>query len=197
MKIELIRHGETPWMPLRKYQGRTDVPLSEEGIRKLQKAAYEPEVVYVSAMKRAAQTAKAIFPKARQIVISDFSEMDFGDFEGRTADEMQNDSAYREWVDGMCLGQCPGGESKDGFCERVCRAFTALLDRETAENKGTDLIIVSHGGTVMAIMERFAFEKRSFYEWYPKSGCGYLLDAGDWTNEGTLKLISDIDHNMK
>ena len=128
MIIELIRHGDTPWMAERRYQGRSDIPLSEAGKKKLQASPHKPAVVYVSGMKRAVQTAEAIFPDAEQIVIPAFNEMDFGDFEGKSADEMADDPSYRAWVDGNCEGQCPGGESKDAFSERVCTAFSALCE---------------------------------------------------------------------
>lgn len=197
MRVELIRHGETPWMYQKKYQGRSDIPLSEEGIRRLAPAPFHPETVYVSGMIRAGQTARALFPDAEQVVIPGFSEMDFGDFEGRSADEMADDPAYRAWVDGWCMGRCPGGESTDEFCDRVCAAFSALMDRLTAEAEPKDCIIVAHGGTAMAVMDRFADVKRSFHEWHLKSGCGYVLEGKCWKPHRTLELKSCSDYNRK
>lgn len=195
MRVELIRHGETPWMKEKKYQGRSDIPLSEEGLRKLKPASFCPKTVYVSGMIRANQTALALFPGAAQIIIPAFSEMDFGDFEGRSADEMSTDPAYREWVDGWCMGRCPGGESTDEFCSRVCTAFSELMDELIAKNPNEDCIIVAHGGTAMAIMHRFAAEKRSFHEWHLKSGCGYVLEGKYWKKNRTLELLSCSDYN--
>ena len=195
MRVELIRHGETPWMSEKKYQGRSDIPLSEEGIRRLTAASFCPETVYVSGMIRANQTAQVIFPDAQQVVIPDLSEMDFGVFEGRSADEMADDPDYRAWVDGWCMGRCPGGESTDEFCDRVCTAFSDLMDRLTADESSKDCIIVAHGGTAMAVMHRFANEKRSFHEWHLKSGCGYILEGNCWKTNRTLELKSCSDYN--
>ena len=194
MRIEIIRHGETPWMAEKKYQGKSDIPLSEAGIAKLRPASFIPEKVYVSGMIRAAQTARAIFPGVKQIVIPGFAEMDFGDFEGRSADDMANDPAYREWVDGWCMGRCPGGESTDEFCDRVCRAFEALMDQLEQDGE-ENCVIVAHGGTAMAVMNRYADQKKSFHEWHLRSGCGYILDSSDWKSSRTLELKGLSDYN--
>ncbi len=202
MKIEIIRHGETAWMPERKYQGISDIPLSETGKNKLEKAGYSPKTVYVSPLIRAKETAFCIFPEAEQQVIPGLSEMDFGVFEGRSADDMADDPDYRTWVDGMCRGRCPGGESTDEFCDRVCAAFEDLVNEWISDEKETACpsddpvrIIVAHGGTAMAVMERFSEEKRTFYEWYLKSGCGYILDTAPWKEKKQLKFLTVSNHN--
>lgn len=171
MKIALIRHGETALQAAKKYQGSTDEPLSPEGTRKLRKADFQPAVVYVTPLIRTRQTARILFPEAQQIVVPGLAEMDFGIFEGRSAEEMQDDAAYRQWVDSLCLAPCPGGEQKADFCDRVCGAFCELVQRSAS-----DLVIVAHGGVQMAIMERFAEEKRDYWKWMLPSGCGYLLE---------------------
>lgn len=82
-----------------------------------------PEKVYITALQRTRQTAERLFPQARLVVVEDLGEMNFGRFEGRSAAEMEEDPSYRAWVEGMCRGQCPGGESLPAFSRRVCRAF--------------------------------------------------------------------------
>ena len=192
MKIALIRHGETALQAAKKYQGSTDEPLSPEGAWKLSAADFQPPVVYVTPLVRTQQTARILFPKAQQIVVPGLAEMDFGIFEGRSAEEMQDDTAYRQWVDSLCLAPCPGGEQKADFCDRVCEAFCKLVRQTAEENRSSadmdaytkgngrtvpDLVVVAHGGVQMAIMERFAEEKRDYWKWMLPSGCGYLLET--------------------
>ena len=84
-----MRHGKTDWNVLHKLQGRTDIPLNEEG-RRMAEAAREQykeinfDVCYCSSLIRARETAQ-IFLKGRDIpIICDdrLMEMSFGVYEG-------------------------------------------------------------------------------------------------------------------
>lgn len=190
MTVYLLRHGRTAYNDGRRYQGRrTDVPLSPEGEGALVKADFSPEAVYVSPLCRARQTAARLFPDARQIAVDDLAEMDFGAFEGRAAREMESDAAYRAWVDGGCLGRCPGGEDLAEFSKRVRRAVGALVER-AAERGEETLALVAHGGTVMAAMARFALPERGYFDWNAPCGGGYALeyDAALWRDARRLRL---------
>lgn len=191
MKIYLLRHGRTAWNDEFRYQGISDTPLSPEGEAELIPAGFLPDVVYVSPLRRARQTAELLFPGVRQEVIADLAEMNFGVFEGRTAAEMERDSAYRAWVDGGCLGQCPGGESRTEFCERVCDAFAALVERTP---DAAPLAIVAHGGVQMAVMERFALPEKSYFSWMSPKGGGYVLqrNAELWAKHRKLRYLETV-----
>ena len=178
MLIYLLRHGETAWNRERRYQGRTDIPLSDRGRALLRRADFSPGLVYVSPLIRARETAAILFPGARQIVIQNFQEMDFGAFEGRTAGEMADDPAYRAWVEGGCRGRCPGGESLAEFSDRVWTAFAKLL-----ETKPERLVIVAHGGVQMAILDRYARPHLGYFHWHAPCGGGFLLDGPDLIGE--------------
>lgn len=193
MRIELIRHGETAYQAEGRYQGRSDVPLSEAGRRALAPAGRAAETVCVTPLRRAVETAAILFPQAAQIAVDALREMDFGVFEGRNYQEMAEDPAYRAWVDGGCLGPCPGGESKDAFCGRVCPAFAALVD-EALGRGAAELVIVAHGGTQMAVMEGFAEPRRPYFDWRLKSGQGYVLDTSPWAARHRLRLVGQTDY---
>ena len=62
MLIVLLRHGETAYNAQRRYQGKSDIPLSARGKARLRAADFAPDVVFVTALCRTAQTAAAIFP---------------------------------------------------------------------------------------------------------------------------------------
>lgn len=172
MLIYLIRHGATAWNEERRYQGLTDLPLSNAGRGALRQADFSPEIVYVSPLIRARETAAILFPEAEQIMIPGFREMNFGAFEGRTAAEMEHDPAYRAWVASGCAGRCPGGESLAEFSDRVWAVFVKLLELETDR-----LVIVAHGGVQMAILERYAKPSRDYFHWQAPCGGGFVLDG--------------------
>ena len=187
MTVWLIRHGRTEWNDTGRYQGQTDLPLSNEGAAELARAPFSPKTVYVTPLKRTQETAKILFPDARQIVVDNLREMDFGAFEGRTYIEMENDADYRAWVEDNCRGRCPGGESRDEFAARICAAFEKLMD----ESEG-DVVIVAHGGTQMSVMERFAVPHEPYFSRNAKNGTGYELDASNWRSDRTLKLVQCV-----
>lgn len=193
MLIVLLRHGETAYNAQRRYQGVTDVPLSPEGRARLRKADFEPETVYVTPLMRTAQTAEALFPHAKQIVVPELREMDFGGFEGRTYDEMKNDPAYCAWLDSGCESACPNGESRAAFCGRICRAFEQLADEALARGD-EQLVIVAHGGTQMAALSRFAEPRRDYYSWNAPVAGGFVLSADAWKTRRALRVLKTVGY---
>ena len=187
MRVYLLRHGETALNGEGRYQGRLDTPLSEAGVRALRPPAFSPEHVWVSPMLR----ASVWFPTAEQRVVENFREMDFGLFEGKTYRELAGDGAYRRWVDGGCTGYIPEGEDKASFCGRTCAAFARLLDAALATEEKT-LVIVAHGGTQMAVRERWGVPRRDYFDWRAPVGGGFLLDASLWRKTGVLALMETV-----
>lgn len=191
MRIWLIRHGKTPLNEAGRYQGKLDTGLSEEGQRALRRADASPSRVYVSPALRARQTAEILFPEANKVIVEDLREMDFGTFDGRGWWEMEDDADYRSWVDGGCLGQCPGGEDRASCSARVCDAFARILDGTFRDCGTDDLFIVAHGGTQMAVLEKWGQPARDYYAWQTPCGCGWCLETapqpgvpGEWKKEG-------------
>lgn len=189
MEVLLLRHGKTEGNEHGRYIGRTDEPLSPAGIAEAQAVRGLPAVsrVFVSPMQRARQTASIVFPDAAQIVYADLREMDFGAFEGRSADDMTADAAYRAWVDGGCIAPCPNGEAMADFSARTCAAFCEAAEEAIAAQE-TRLVVVAHGGTLMAILAAFAKEKRPFYKWSAPNCGGWrtTLKEDAWKAETTL-----------
>ena len=65
LRLYFVRHGETVWNTERRYQGMTDIELSEEGIKQAQCVAerfknIKIDKIYASPLKRAMETAKKI-----------------------------------------------------------------------------------------------------------------------------------------
>ena len=175
MKWILIRHGQTQGNIEHRYIGcRTDEPLYEQGVERLREKAY-PQVkrVYVSPMKRCIETAEIIYPNVPMKVIDDFRECDFGEFENKNYAELNGRADYQAWIDSGGEMPFPGGESRAEFAARCVKAFDELLKQNLQE----DCAIIAHGGTIMAIMERYAKPKGTYYDFQVKNGKGYVLEA--------------------
>lgn len=158
MRLAIVRHAVTQGNLERRYVGRgTDEPLAPLGREQCAHASWLPEadLVYVSPMLRACQTARACYPCARIVGVAGLEEYDFGVFEGRCADEMVDDAAYRAWVDSGCVACCPGGESRAEYVARTNGALVRLLREAAARGEGR-LVVVAHGGTIMAAFHAFA-----------------------------------------
>ncbi|MBE6464076.1 MAG: hypothetical protein E7003_01905 [Eggerthellaceae bacterium] len=194
MRVTLVRHGKTQGNLEKRYNGSTDEPLCEEGEECAREASVrdvfakcETPVVFVSPLLRARQTASILYPRARQIVVDGLQEMDFGDFEGRTACEMITDDAYIAWVNSGAEDVCPNGESRAIFMDRVVRAFKSAVT-QACEMGLPECIIVGHGGTIMCVMDALVDSEKSYFEWHVQNCVAVKArcDMVSWT-------VCDVD----
>ena len=196
MLIYLLRHGLTEYNAEKRYQGQRDIPLSAAGRAMLCRADIAPKTVYITPLCRTRQTAEVLFPGARLVEIDDLKEMCFGSFEGRNFIEMEHDPDYQAWVQANCESSCPDGERKEDFSNRICAAFSKLVDEALAEEKDR-LVILAHGGTQMAAMERYGVPHQDYYKWCGPNAGGYVLDAKDWTAKRVLHLIKTVQYTKE
>lgn len=198
MLIYFLRHGLTEYNAEKRYQGQRDIPLSAAGRAMLRKADIEPRTVYITPLCRTRQTAEVLFPTAKLVVVDGLKEMCFGSFEGRNYIEMEHDPEYIAWVGEYCEGCCPGGERKAEFCDRTCNAFAPLVE-EALKNGEEMLVIMAHGGSQMAIMERYGLPRYDYYHWCGPNAGGYVLeaDADTWHKDHTLQLVDEVQYVRK
>ena len=92
-------------------------------------------------------------------------------YEGKTYKELLCDPRYQDWVDAAGTTAFPGGESREAFTERSFRGFLeALGDPEQEET----VLIVCHGGNIMAVLSRLTGE--DYYAFMAEPLGGYRLD---------------------
>ena len=187
MKYIFIRHGKTEYNEQRKYCGSTDTGLSELGRAELETADVQaylkedtPDLVFCSPMLRAQETADLLFsdfPALPLLLSQELREIDFGKFEGKSYEELKDDPEYTAWLDTNCEGLIPDGDFPDRFREDVCLGFESI--RETCETEGVSAAaIVTHGGVIGAILEKYAVPEKHWYEWHIPCG-GYIVAEGD------------------
>lgn len=179
MKIYMIRHSITAGNLKKRYIGRTDEPLCQEGIRLLKGRRYpEAERIYVSPRKRCIETAELIYPGQSVQVIHELAECDFGIFENKNYLELSDCPEYQAWIDSGGELPFPNGESKEEFRRRSIRGFEdaiAMCRRENVES----VAFVVHGGTIMSIMEKYASPAGTYYDYQLGNGEGYELTMVD------------------
>jgi alpha-ribazole phosphatase len=176
MKITLIRHGLTEGNIRRLYYGATDLPLlpeSEKSIAALAESGFYPtaERYYTSGLLRAEQTFRAIYGDAAHEVLPALREMDFGDFEMRSYEELMNDPAYIEWITGDNEANiAPNGESGDIVTERALKAISAIAEG------GSDAVIVTHGGVIGGVLSRLFPDEHNRFTATPEPGGAATID---------------------
>jgi len=155
MELILVRHGETPFNRERKVQGIADIELNDTGLRQAHQLAlslkdHEIHQIYSSPLRRAYQTAEAInqfhdVPIHRR---SGLMEMDVGDFEGLSFQELRaNEKDFlQRWIADPAMTKMPNGESIIELQERAWNAIgDIILEAENA-------LVVSHNFTIAAIL---------------------------------------------
>ena len=180
-QIHLIRHAITKGNVEGRYIGQTDEPISEDGLAQLRdiKDNYgkypDVEAVFSSPLKRCVDTAKEIYPDKEPIIMNDLIEYDFGEFEGRTAEELKDNPAFPEWLAGTKPNTpAPFGESQVRFNYRVCSCFEQIVEG-IIKSGVQSTAIVTHGGVIMSIMAAYALPEAPMHEWLTPSCCGYTL----------------------
>lgn len=101
----LIRHGETEWNALGKFQGCTDIELSEEGIKQAQilknRLNGEFDWIYASPLSRAFKTANilASITNKEVIIEPEIREINFGEWEGLTVKQISEKypDVFKAW----------------------------------------------------------------------------------------------------
>lgn len=195
MIITLLRHGKTEANMLQQFMGSTDVPLSEEGLAQARAGKIDPSLrlIHVTPLKRTQQTAAILYPNARQLVVPGLQEMSFGIFEGRRAQELEDDPVYQAWLKDGDHRAMPGGESREDFARRVEAAFRALIDERLALGEPrTD--ILCHGGTIMVLMTLFVFLDKPYKEWWVENLEGYrlTLEPDQWHKGERMRQVERI-----
>ena len=191
MRIYLIRHGTTAGNLEKRYVGSTDEPLTADAVawvKKNRRRYPVPQQTVTSPMKRCVTTSALLFPGIPTETKEGLRECSFGEFEYKNYQELTGNEAYQRWIDSGGELPFPGGESRQEFADRSC---SALLKSVTEQlKKGRDSVAyVVHGGTIMAVMERFCSDKRSYFDWQVKNVQGFELEVIPEALE-----VCDADH---
>ncbi|MFF1644368.1 histidine phosphatase family protein [Streptomyces sp. NPDC058240] len=158
-RIVLWRHGQTAWNLERRFQGSTDIALTEAGVGQAQRAArllasLKPDAIVASDLQRAAATAAELAAITGLEVAHDagLRETYAGAWQGLTHEEIvgQYGDQYAAWKRGEAVRR-GGGELETEVADRAAPVVLGHADK-LPEN-GT-LVVVSHGGTIRTTIGR-------------------------------------------
>lgn len=193
--IHLIRNMPCEGNLEGRYIGRTESPLAMSSITELvglkQKYRYPTAgAFYASPSTRCVDTLKLLYPEADPEVVLELAECDFGDWENRTAGELEGDERFRAWMENGGNTAPPNGESGQVFLHRVCRGFELLVQNLMAKGQ-TSAVLVTHGGVIMSLLAAYGLPRAEFYDWMCEPGCGYSvrITPGLWMRSQVMEAF--------
>ncbi len=184
MDIYLLRHGETDWNKMQRFQGHTDTLLNEKGriqveetARKMADIGIRMDAIVTSPLKRAKESAAIAarvldYPQEKVAVEELLIERYFGEGEGMATEVMK--AKYPD-----C--DYPGMESKE---ELIRRAGLALQKITETYGDAQRILLVSHGAFLFALLEAASREKIPYQGRAAclKQGCIYRIRHEDGDN---------------
>ncbi len=143
IKLLIVRHAKTEWNKTGRIQGRSDIPLAPESRAATRIAANSVghiDAAYCSPLSRARETAEILTEGKGVSPIPDerLTERDFGDYEGRTYEELGLPDHTKLF---FALSSAKGAESSASVFERVRSFLTDIAGK----HDGKTVLVVSHG----------------------------------------------------
>jgi alpha-ribazole phosphatase len=207
VELYLVRHGLTLWNVQKKYLGHTDLGLLENKKWQLDELRTELKQmpfdhVFSSDLRRCQETITYIYPDSSFDLEPRLREINFGEWEGKTYDELKYEGRYSGWLNNWEEAAPPNGETGIDFKARINSFLEDVLQKQgkqftssenqhqsnkkkstNIEDKVKKILIVTHGGVIRHILSRFNPE-HTFWQWKITHGKGYHLSLtwqeGDW-----------------
>jgi broad specificity phosphatase PhoE len=179
--IWLVRHGATEWSTNGRHTGRTDIPLTAEGVREAAAAfrildRQRFSMVLTSPRQRALDTAR-LAGFADAVIDDDLVEWDYGDYEGLTTEQIHERDPG--WT--IFTGSVPGGETADEVGARAER----VLDRIGGVDG--NVLLFAHGH-FLRVFTAVALELG------PHAGARFALDPAAISVIGSERGVRALTH---
>lgn len=158
LKLYIVRHGETEWNVIKRFQGQLNTPLTEKGMEKLRKTGKKLEnvlfdEVYTSELGRTVASAKIILNenrgyknKKRELKkLAELNEVYFGVWQGLTYEEVflkypEEGNNYFYNVKNYKAENVEAEKLEDAL-ERFLKGINKILDSHESGN----ILVVTHG----------------------------------------------------
>lgn len=181
-----------------RFQGFSDIELSEEGIKQAQLLSERLKTVkfasiYASDLKRAMHTAQ-ILAQPHGLAVTSYNqlrEINCGHWEGLTRVEIEEKypGQLTQFFSQPATFAPPGGESFFDVGCRCCQVFEEIAERHREEN----VAVVAHGGVIRSILGSVLMMDRDAL-WHIKQDNTAVNIIGLYDNTKTVELVNDINH---
>lgn len=193
----LVRHAAHDWLG-RGFAGRQpEVALNDRGRQEAEVlerrfAGIPIEAIYCSPQPRTQQTAQPLAARRALAIRIDaaFDEVDLGEWQGRSFDEVRDEPAWQHWLAHRGSAQPPGGEP---FAD-VARRAGAGLRRLANAHAGQQVLVVSHGDVIKAMVATVLGLSLDNMESFDIAPCSVSVVAmgRDWAQVRLLNALGAI-----
>lgn len=174
LKLYIVRHGETEWNVIKRFQGQLNTPLTEKGMEKLRETGKKLEnvlfdEVYTSELGRTVASAEIILNENRGYrnkklelkKLAELNEVYFGVWQGLTYEEVflkypEEANNYFYNVKNYKAENVEAENLKDAL-ERFLKGINKILDSHESGN----ILVVTHG-TVLEMFMNYVENKSIF-----------------------------------
>lgn len=195
MKLIIVRHGETEENVKRIIQGQTHGTLSKKGQEQARKVGEhlkneKIDVIYVSDLKRTIDTAAEIIkhhPDIEVIYEPRIRERNLGIFEGKHFTKL-HEHVKNSGIDYFEF-KPEKGESIPEANNRIIEFYNEIIEKHS----GGTVLIVSHGGTIAALLLHILKKTRKDYkEYHPKNTAITVIEINE--NGNKIHKLNSTEH---
>jgi len=203
LDLFLVRHGVTDWNKEKRYLGHTDRGVLKSELIQLENLKktlrnYSFDQVYSSDLRRCQETVAYLNLSGQMTHDARVREMNFGDWEGKTYNELQADSTYRDWLDNWEDHPIPNGECGAAFKARIDSFVQDLLEHANNESikEQKKFLIMTHGGVIRYLVSKFV-PSTSFWELSISHGHCITLSFVNHKGEWLCNSLSEVPFQEK
>ena len=198
MKLYILRHGETDWNKNKLLQGKSDVPLNENGRMMAKRLDYGMreipfDLVIASPLQRAQETARlALGEREIPFVIDErISELGFGEKEGKpwrkNGDFPGEPNIYNFFHHPDQYIPPEGGESLTELAKRCADFMEDICHRSELEEK--TILVATHGAAMRGLLNSLrTWNLSDFWGGGVIPNCGVSIIE---SHHGQAKLIAE------
>ena len=197
LDLFLIRHGITDWNQGKRYLGHTDRGVIKSKLPQLSELKEELartrfDQIFTSDLRRCRDTLAYLNIPGQVNVDRRLREIHFGDWEGKTYNELKDEKAYQDWLNNWEDNPIPNGECADTFRARVDSFLDDLFQQiEMLSTKNKRILIMTHGGVISYLVSKYVSSK-SIWEVSVPHGQGIKLtftqQKGGWVCNSLLAV---------
>jgi alpha-ribazole phosphatase len=197
----LVRHGVTDWNQEKRYLGHTDRGVLKSELPELEKLQNELidqrfDHVFTSDLRRCQETLAYLAIPAPISVDARLREMNFGDWEGKTYNELKDEKIYQDWLDNWKHSSIPNGESFVGFKNRIDSFLQDIFQLELTPKEKKKFLLMTHGGVIRYLVSRFV-PPMSFWDLSVSHGQGIQLTLLKQEEIWVCSLLSVVPSQEK